>query len=141
MLELACGTGEITQLVHNLGHEVTALDFFEAMLVVAKAKHADKTRLRFLHADAGQTMEPDGSYDAILCRCLVWTLTDPAEAFDDWFRILRPGGRLLIYDGDWAKPCPSGRWAAQILETWEKLLPDPNHDAAMGDLHGHIMKS
>ncbi|AJE45747.1 class I SAM-dependent methyltransferase [Celeribacter indicus] len=112
VLELACGTGEVTRLVHNLGHEVTALDFSEDMLRVARDKHAGKPRLRFLLADAGRTMEHGESYDAILCRHLVWTLVEPEAAFADWFRILRPGGRLLIYDGDWTRPKPTGRWAA-----------------------------
>lgn len=52
VLELACGTGEVTRLIHDLGHEVTALDFSEAMLSVARAKHAGKSGLRFLLADA-----------------------------------------------------------------------------------------
>lgn len=85
-------------------------------------------------------MEPDGRYDAVLCCHLVWTLTDPAAVFGDWFPILRPGGRLLIYDGDWAKPNPSGRWAAQILHLWEKQSPDLSYDAAMGSLQGDIMR-
>lgn len=139
VLELACGTGEVTRLVHDLGHDVTALDFSEAMLAVARAKHAGKPRLRFLHADAQRTMEPDASYDAVLCRHLVWTLTEPEEAFSDWFRILRPGGRLLVYDGDWAQPAPSGRWAARLLALWDRLSPDPHHDGAMSDRHGAIM--
>ncbi|PTR07042.1 methyltransferase family protein [Cereibacter azotoformans] len=42
VLELACGTGEVTRLVHDLGHDVTALDFSEPMLAVARAKHAGK---------------------------------------------------------------------------------------------------
>lgn len=140
VLELACGTGEVTRLVHDLGHEVTALDFSEAMLAVARAKHAGKPRLRFLHADAGRTMEPDASYDAILCRHLVWTLVDPEAAFADWFRILRPGGRLLVYDGDWAQPLPSGRWAAQMLRVWDRLSPDPHYDGAMSERHSDIMR-
>ncbi|MEA5163397.1 class I SAM-dependent methyltransferase [Cereibacter johrii] len=140
VLELACGTGEVTRLVHDLGHDVTALDFSEAMLAVARAKHAGRPRLRFLHADAGRTMEPDASYDAVLCRHLVWTLVDPAAAFADWFRILRPGGRLLIYDGNWARPAGSGRLAAWILAQWERLSPDPHYDAAMGERHGDIMR-
>lgn len=140
VLELACGTGEVTRLVHDLGHDVTALDFSEAMLAVARAKHAGKPRLRFLHADAGQTMEPDGRYDAILCRHLVWTLVDPAAAFADWFRILRPGGRLLIYDGDWSRPKPSGRWAARLLALWDRVARDPHYDGAMGEAHAAIMQ-
>ena len=140
VLELACGTGEVTRLVHDLGHEVTALDFAEPMLARARAKHAGKARLRFLHADAQATMEPDGSHDAILCRHLVWTLTRPEAAFADWFRVLRPGGRLLIYDGDWARPSPGGRWAAMLLALWDRLSPDRAYDGAMGAQHAAIMQ-
>lgn len=140
ILELACGTGEVTQLVHALGHDVTALDFSETMLAKAKAKHAGKPRLRFLHADAGSTKEPDTSYDAILCRHLVWTLTEPEQAFADWMRILHPGGRLLIYDGNWAKPQASGLWAAKLLALWDRLAPDQNYDGAMGAKHAAIMQ-
>lgn len=139
VLELACGTGEVTQLVHGLGHDVTALDFSEDMLAVARAKHAEKSHLRFILADAGHTMEPSGSYDAILCRHLVWTLVEPEAAFADWFRILRPGGRLLVYDGNWAAPKHSGRWAARLLALWERLSPDPYYDGAMSEAHGSIM--
>lgn len=140
VLELACGTGEVTRLVHDLGHDVTALDFSEAMLAVARAKHAGKPRLRFLLADAGQTMEPSASYDAILCRHLVWTLTEPETAFADWFRLLRPGGRLLIYDGNWVQPSRHGRWAARALALWDRLSPDPNYDGALGPRHAAIMR-
>lgn len=140
VLELACGTGEVTRLVHDLGHDVTALDFSEAMLAVARAKHAGKPRLRFLLADAGQTMEPSASYDAILCRHLVWTLTEPETAFAEWFRLLRPGGRLLVYDGNWAQPSRHGRWAARALALWDRLSPDPNYDGALGPRHAAIMR-
>ena len=39
-------------------------------------------------------------YDAIINRHLVWTLVDPTAAFAEWLRILKPGGTLLIVDGD-----------------------------------------
>lgn len=140
VLELACGTGEITRLVHDLGHNVTALDFSEVMLRTARAKHAGKPRLRFLMADAGRTMEPDARYDAILCRHLVWTLTEPEAAFADWHRILKPGGRLLIYDGNWARPARGGRWAAAVLRLWERLAGGSLVDAQMAAAHGDIMR-
>ena len=139
VLELACGTGEITRLLLEQGHEVTALDFSEAMLAKARAKHEGAPRLRFLPADAQRAMEPEASYDAILCRHLVWTLTEPEAAFADWLRMLRPGGRLLVYDGDWAKPKPSGRWAARILALWDRIAPEPYYDGPMSDRHAAIM--
>lgn len=141
VLELACGTGEVTRIIHDLGHDVTALDFSEAMLEVARAKHKGKEHLRFVLADAENTMADDATYDAIVCRHLVWTLTDPATAFADWLRILRPGGRLLAYDGDWTKPKASARWVAKLLSFWERVSPDPYYDGAMSEKHAQIMRA
>lgn len=112
VLELACGTGEVTNVLLSLGHDVTALDFSEAMLGVARAKHAGNRCVRFILADAERTMEPDETYDAVICRHLVWTLTEPEQALADWFRVIKPGGKLLVFDGDWTKPTHVGRLAS-----------------------------
>lgn len=140
VLELACGTGEVTRLLLSLGHEVTALDFSEAMLAVARRKHAGAERLRFLLADAENTMEPDESYDAVVCRHLVWTLTAPEQAFADWHRVLKPGGVLLFFDGDWAAPTRLGRLASRAIALLDRLYGvDPHYDGAMSDRHAGIM--
>ncbi|PWV95656.1 methyltransferase family protein [Hoeflea marina] len=141
VLELACGTGEVTNVLLGLGHEVTALDFSEAMLGVARAKHAGNGRARFILADAERTMEPDETYDAVICRHLVWTLTDPEQALADWLRVLKPGGRLLVFDGDWAKPTPVGRVAGLAVRVLESFMGhDPYYDGAMSQMHGDIMR-
>lgn len=112
-LELACGTGEMAGLLDDMNYAVTALDWSEPMLEIARAKsHAAGRATAFRQADAEVTMEPDASHDVLLTRHLVWTLVDPAAAFAEWRRILRPGGRLLIIDGDFVSP---GQ-AARLLE-------------------------
>lgn len=132
VLELACGTGEVTNVLLSLGHEVTALDFSEHMLAVAKCKHAGNPKARFILADAENTMEPDGDYDAVVCRHLVWTLTDAERAFSDWHRVLRSGGKLLIFDGDWAKPAPFGRLALFAIGMIDRMLgKDHHYDGAL----------
>ncbi len=140
VLELACGTGEVTRLLLYLGHDVTALDFSEAMLAVARGKHAGAKGLRFLLADAENPMEPDESYDAIVCRHLVWTLTTPERAFAEWFRMLKPGGMLLFFDGDWAAPTRLGRLASSAIAVLDRFIgTDPHYDGAMSERHSSIM--
>lgn len=62
-------------------------------------------------------MEPKESYDAITNRHLVWTLVDPAAAFREWFSLLKPGGKVLIVDGNLGKET----WAKHVQHLWTKL--------------------
>jgi ubiquinone/menaquinone biosynthesis C-methylase UbiE len=117
-LDLASGTGVISHLMHDLGFQVTGADWSEAMLEQARAKakkrHAD---IRFIMRDAENTMEPRESFDAITNRHLVWTLVDPAAAFAEWFALLKPGGKLLIVDGNMGKQTWVGKlrgWLAKV---------------------------
>ncbi len=140
VLELACGTGEVTNVLLSLGHQVVALDFSEAMLQVAQRKHAGNDRVRFILADAENTMEPDAAYDAVVCRHLVWTLTAPEQALADWYRLLKPGGRLLAFDGNWARPTAIGRLAQGAVGALERIVGhDPHYDGAMSERHQAIM--
>ena len=94
-----CGTGVMTGLLAGCGFAATGMDFAEPMLKCARQKPG-----RFLIGDAQDCREATASYDVILARNLVWTLTEPEAAFRDWLRILKPGGRLLIIDGNFVRP-------------------------------------
>lgn len=134
VLELACGTGEFTRVLLALGCRVEGLDLSEAMIARARAKHGDAVRLR--QGDAENTMMPDAAYDAVICRHLVWTLVDPMAAFRDWMRVLAPGGRLVIVDGNWSHSDRLGRLATRLSKLWDRLSPQPPlHDA---EAHGLI---
>lgn len=103
-LDLASGTGVISHLMHDLGFAVTGADWSEAMLEQARAKAEKRgADIRFIMRDAENTLEPRGSYDVITNRHLVWTLVDAPAAFKEWFELLKPGGRLLIVDGNMGK--------------------------------------
>jgi ubiquinone/menaquinone biosynthesis C-methylase UbiE len=140
VLELACGTGEVTGVLLGLGHTVTALDFAEPMLDRARRKHGGHPRLRTALADAETTMEPDATYDAVVSRHLVWTLVHPEQAFADWFRVLKPGGAVIIVDGDWVRSPPLWRLLRPLVAALDRLRPPPrliSHE--MTALHRDIM--
>lgn len=118
-LDLASGTGVVSHLMDDLGFSVTGLDWSDAMLDLARAKARRNDRsIRFFIADAENTHEPDASADVIITRHLVWTLVDPKAAFAEWFRVLRPGGRLLVIDGDFV----TVGWREKMVRKFGGLL-------------------
>lgn len=123
VLDLACGTGEVSRALLGLGHSVTGIDFSDDMLALARAKLGRQAR--FVTCDAERLLEDDASYDALVTRHLVWTLTDPQAAFAEWFRVLKPGGRLLIVDGNWM----TRTWLQRLMHKAGSLL------APKGDEH------
>ncbi len=140
VLELASGTGEVTRVLLALGHKVTGIDFSEAMIARSRAKHRGDPNAAFVLGDAENTLEPDGAYDAVVCRHLVWTLTDPEAALRDWLRVLKPGGRVLVFDGDFVNLPWQGRLARRataLLERWTG--PDGHRDPALAADHARIL--
>ncbi|WP_417725287.1 class I SAM-dependent methyltransferase [Salipiger sp.] len=119
LLDLASGTGEIARLTRGLGFHVTGLDWSERMLDRARSKLPDVT---FLQADAERTMLPDACMDVIVTRHLVWTLVDPQAAFAEWHRVLVPGGRILVVDGDFV----NGSWLTRLLAGLRAPAPAPS---------------
>lgn len=64
-LELACGSGEITHCLENLGYTMTALDLSQPMIDRAKAKD---DRITFTCQDM-KDLSNFGQFDAIACLC------------------------------------------------------------------------
>lgn len=143
-LDLASGTGVISHLMDDLGYDVTGLDWSEPMLERARAKAKQRGRsIRFFAGDAENTMEADDSFDVVINRHLVWTLVDPEACFREWLRVLKPGGRLLIVDGDFVNVSRSEKFAKQLAAILEKaglLKPDPMHaPPQMAERHKSIL--
>jgi ubiquinone/menaquinone biosynthesis C-methylase UbiE len=99
-VDLGCGTGFLSFELAARGHRVTGVDFAPAMLAEARRKAMERgVALRFEEGDAEQLRFAPGSFDLAISRHLLWTLPNPEAAIDEWIRILRPGGRLVVVDG------------------------------------------
>lgn len=102
VLDIGTGPGFYAIILARRGYEVTAVDYSEGMLREAKRNAgalADK--IRFVRMDAQRLAFADGSFDAIVTRNLTWNLPDPAGAYREWMRVLRPGGALVNFDANW----------------------------------------
>ena len=99
-LDAGCGTGFLSFELTARGHRVTGIDFAPAMLAEARRKAAERNvSVRFEEADAEQLPFAPGSFDLVISRHVLWTLPHPEAAIDEWVRVLRPGGRLAVIDG------------------------------------------
>lgn len=136
-LDLASGTGVVSHLLDGLGFTVTGMDWADPMLALARAKAKRNARpIRFVMGDAENTMEPDETYDVITNRHLVWTLVDPKAAFVEWHRVLKPGGKVLVVDGDFVQLGFVARLTKRLTGIATRLgfARDAHHGAATPDM-------
>lgn len=102
ILDIGTGPGFFPIVLTEAGHHVTGIDITENMIICARenVKRAG-VAATLLQMDCQALTFADNSFDLAICRNLTWTLHDPVNAYKEWFRVLRPGGRLLVFDACW----------------------------------------
>jgi ubiquinone/menaquinone biosynthesis C-methylase UbiE len=120
ILDLGCGTGSTTLMLKRRfpQAEVIGLDLSPQMLVMAddKAKAA-QLEIPFRHGNAAETGLPEASFD-VVGMTLLFHETPPAVAkaiLQESFRLLSPGGQVLILDGN-QRTLRATDWLNQIFE-------------------------
>jgi len=104
VLDVAGGSGDLTtkfaRLVGADGRVVLA-DINESMLEVARARLADEGiagNIDFAQADAENLPFPDNSFDCVSIAFGLRNVTRKQEALSSMFRVLKPGGKLLVLE-------------------------------------------
>lgn len=101
-LDIGCGPGFLSIVLANYNHQVTAIDYSEEMLRFAKDHcKTSNVSVKFQQMDAQVLEFDDEIFDFIITRDLVWNLENPEKAYLEWMRVLKPGGRILILDGNY----------------------------------------
>lgn len=102
VLDVCCGTGDVAMRLARAGAEVTAVDFSEAMLAVARQRarrwRGVAGRVRFLQADAMRLPFADDAFDAVTIAYGLRNLADWRAGLRELIRVTRPGGRVVILD-------------------------------------------
>lgn len=93
VLDLGCGTGIYSLLFLNMGLKVTGIDQSDFMLEKAREK---TNKINFIKADAYNLPFPNESFDLVVSVTMFEFLDDPQKAAREAYRVLSPGGRLII---------------------------------------------
>jgi ubiquinone/menaquinone biosynthesis C-methylase UbiE len=110
VLDVGTGTGFLALLLSEMGHRVKGLDLSPGMVEQARRNGAERgLTAEFAVGDAELVPEPDAAFDVLVNRNVLWTLPRPEKAVADWLRVLKPGGLVVVIDGDWFENPPAYR--------------------------------
>jgi ubiquinone/menaquinone biosynthesis C-methylase UbiE len=96
VLEVAVGTGRNLPF-YPPGIRLVGIDLTSAMLAIARARARDLGMdLQLLQGDAQTLPLAPASFDTVVCTLALNAIPDDRRAIAEMYRVLRPGGRLLL---------------------------------------------
>lgn len=145
--DLGCGVGATTRTLAEMvgpSGSVTGLDVSAAQLEQGRnlCAAAGIANSIFLEASATATGLPRNSFDLVYCRFLLLHLVDPAACLREMREILKPGGVLVVEDGDLtsagSSPASSLHWFASLFG---RLGPTRGLNYAMANHLYHLVEA
>ena len=104
VLEVGCGNGAATKLIMQYidPAQLVGVDPSPVFIDMAREAFAGEPRASFLVGDAAATGQAEACFDLVIAHTVYSHLPDPEGALVETRRVLRPGGQLVIFDGDYA---------------------------------------
>jgi ubiquinone/menaquinone biosynthesis C-methylase UbiE len=94
LLEVGCGDCQFTPDLKEFSDHISAIDISSHQIEINTKTHTD---IEFLQHDLAQPLPFEtGTFGAIWCSEVVEHLSQPKFALDEFFRVLNPGGQLLL---------------------------------------------
>lgn len=131
ILALGCGTGiEVRALKRLIAPDcvVVGIDHSLALIDTARRLTADEglaANVRYETGDAHELEHGDGAFDLVTLHTLISHVDDPLQVLREARRVVRPGGMVAIFDGDYASLTfgyPDHALAVTIEEKLKQVL-------------------
>ena len=120
-LEVAAGSGAITETLAKRVKSLLATDFSPQMLEILRKRLATANNVRFALMDGQALQLEDASFDRAACCFGLMLFPDRAKGFAELRRVLRPGGRAVV--AGWAGPDKFEAFGI-FLAAMQKAFPD-----------------
>jgi|1186.fasta_scaffold02174_2 SAM-dependent methyltransferase len=124
-LDVGCGTGVLAGRLAAAGWEMTGADPSEGMLDVLRERVPG---VEAVHASGTDLPFPDGAFDLAYCVAVMHHVADPVDVratLGEMVRVIRPGGRVLIWDHNPRNPYWKRLMAKVPQDTGEeRLIPE-----------------
>jgi arsenite methyltransferase len=132
ILDVGCGPGfYVSELLDQVGPDgsVVGVDPSPQMLAVAVHRSEGRPNVVFHQSDATSLPVEDASFDRAICIQVLEYVTDVEAALLELHRAVRPGGRVVVWDVDWATVSWHSRDPRRMdraLRAWDHHLADPS---------------
>ena len=121
VLDLACGTGDLTKALSHKGYHVTGLDISAEMMAIGREKcRYLSPKPSFVLGSAEQIPFPDASFDAVTIAFGLRTFDHRTRCLAEIHRVLKPGGQLAVLE--FAVP-RNRHWNKIYLFYFKNILP------------------
>lgn len=138
VLEVGSGPGFYTKVLLDnfVNSEIISLDNDEALLNFAHNMLKNYgNRVSFIQDDIMKCTMPDNYFDIIVARFVFQHLSDPITALKEIYRILKPGGKVIIIDVDsdlWGLTYPKNELIKNLNSNLSKYQSSLNGNREVG---------
>jgi arsenite methyltransferase len=128
ILDVGCGPGfYCAELLEEVGRSgrIVGVDSSDAMLSLAERRCGGHERVELLRGEAVALPVDDASFDGAICVQVLEYVADTPAAIAELYRAVRPGGRVVVWDVDWATVSlhsENPALAERVLAAWDEHL-------------------
>jgi SAM-dependent methyltransferase len=131
VLDLGCGTGVVSRAIaarDGFAGTVTGVDQSPDFIATAERLAVEDgvgDRIDFVVGDAHGLELPAASYDAVVAHTLISHVREPVTVLEEAARMVRPGGTVAVFDGDYASltfGCADARLGAAMEGAMQSMI-------------------